>query len=132
MYAEEMTIQEIVEAIGPGVKIQNIVEQFIPLRRPGGPRDQSGEKNPQWKGDAASYSALHLRVQRVRGKPKCCACCDAKDSDTRYEWANLTGHYEDINDYIRLCVLCHRRLDARRRKILGRLTRPERGGDFYV
>ena len=27
----------------------------------------------------------------------------------------MTGRYTDINDYIRLCVACHRRMDAYRR-----------------
>lgn len=122
MYDDGATILEIGTTIGPGVKVQRIVERFIAERRAPGPRDQSGERNPLWKGDYAGYNALHLRVIAARGRPSQCSCCDTTDPAIRYEWANLSGHYEDINDYVRLCPLCHRRLDARRRAQLGQPT----------
>jgi hypothetical protein len=43
------------------------------------------------------------------------------------EWANLTGNYADIDDYERMCVLCHRNFDAARRRATGRRTSPVRG-----
>jgi hypothetical protein len=132
MYINGSTIREIGTAIGPGVKVQRIVERFIAERRQPGPRDQSGERNPQWKGSGASYGAFHFRVEAARGKPSQCVCCDDADPDGRYEWANLTGRYDDIFDYIRLCVTCHRRFDARRRSALGHRTSPVRGGGVHV
>jgi hypothetical protein len=87
-------------------------------------RNQDGSANPSWRGDAAAYSSMHQRVEAVRGKPKRCSCCDTTDPAQRYEWANLTGHYEDPRDYVRLCQRCHWLLDRRRRTALGRNTTP--------
>ena len=121
MYIEEgMTVVEVQRALPAGFKAQRIIERHVPQRRVAAKRDQSGERNPMWKGDSASYAAFHLRVQAQRGTPSHCAACDTTDADKRYEWANLTGRYEDVNDFIRLCAPCHRKFDARRRKELGR------------
>ena len=65
----------------------------------------------------AGYQALHLRVESTRGKPKKCAFCQRTSG--RFEWANMTGDYADVWDYIRLCVSCHRAYDAGRRAELG-------------
>lgn len=40
----------------------------------------------------------------------------------QFHWANLTGDYADVNDYARMCVPCHRRFDAERRKVTGQNT----------
>ncbi len=74
-------------------------------------RFQSGENNPSWKGDGAGYDAFHKRVVKARGKPRVCAACDTKTAK-RYEWANLTGNYADVHDYVRLCKSCHNRIDG--------------------
>lgn len=42
----------------------------------------------------------------------------------RYLWANLTGRYQDVNDYRRMCASCHGRFDAARRSATGRNTSP--------
>lgn len=128
LYESGLTIREIGALTPPGVKVQLVIERYLEERRPSGPRDQTGERNPLWKGDAAGYEAMHLRVITARGRPSRCACCDATDPDIRYHWANLSGHYEDIYDYARLCPGCHIRLDARRRAALGRNTMPVQGG----
>ena len=123
-----MTVGEVQMAIPAGYKAQRIIERYeIPRHRPG-KRDQHQENNDNWLGDAAGYSAMHLRVIVARGRPSRCACCDTTDPGIQYHWANLSGHYEDIHDYARLCPPCHRRLDARRRADLGRNTMPARGG----
>ena len=67
-----------------------------------------------WKGDAASYGAMHRRVARTRGTPKKCERCGRDDPSQRYEWANLTGDLGNPLDYERMCVPCHRRFDYRR------------------
>jgi hypothetical protein len=84
-------------------------------------RNQSGSANATWVGNAATYSALHHRVEVARGKPKKCDRCGVTKAK-RFEWANLTGNYADTSDYVRLCVSCHRRLDARRRAAVGHPT----------
>jgi len=80
-------------------------------RRKGGIR--RGPLHPNWKGDAAGYSALHRRVEAVRGKPSSCEKCGATDN---LHWANMTGDYKDVYDYKRLCPLCHKRYDTARRR----------------
>lgn len=71
-----------------------------------------GENNQNWKGNKVCYVAFHMRVVQVKGKPKRCEYCGVDDQNTRYEWANLTGKYQDVNDYVRLCVRCHREKDG--------------------
>ena len=124
MYDDGMTIREIQDEI-KGVKVQRVIERYCIETRPAIKRDQHGENNDSWKGDAASYQAFHLRVYSSRGAPKECSRC-GDTSAGRYEWANLTGHYEDINDYQRMCVSCHRNYDAKRREETGRRTSPIR------
>lgn len=74
----------------------------------------TGEENPQWLGDQAKYNAFHARVSRRRGRPSRCERCSRTDDAVIYDWANLTGHYEDIEDYERMCRPCHRNYDNAR------------------
>lgn len=84
-------------------------------------RNQQKEKNSSWVGDKATYAAFHYRVEKERGKPNFCQACGSIDK-TRYEWANLTGRYNDIFDYARMCVSCHRKYDSKRRKETNKTT----------
>jgi len=78
-----------------------------------------GPAHHSWKGASASYTALHNRVYRARGKASCCEQCGA--GDRRYEWAMRHGtDGTDVMDYISLCLPCHRTYD------LGRLTLAQR------
>ena len=74
-------------------------------------RDQFGPKNHMWKGDNAGYASLHRRVEIKRGKPRLCSKCGTTEA-IEYNWANLTGNYADVNDYIRLCRSCHAKMDG--------------------
>lgn len=69
-------------------------------------RNQTGEHNDSWRGSEATYKAFHVRVGVLRGKPSLCSMCD-NDKAKRYEWANVSGRYENVYDYIRLCKSCH-------------------------
>jgi hypothetical protein len=120
MYSAGMTIREI-QAQTTGAKVQNVIRRYGIRTRTCAKRDQRGPQNHMWKGPAASYAALHLRVVAERGTPSLCEWCGRSD-DTRYEWANVTGAYDDPTDYARLCVSCHRTYDARRRALTGRKT----------
>jgi len=124
LYLDGLTVREVQVRLPRGYKAQRILERHIPERRKPAKRDQRGPANHMWKGDEAGYQALHLRVQAERGTPSECSRCDATEG--RFEWANLTGNYEDINDYARMCVPCHRRFDAARRATTGRRTSPTR------
>lgn len=62
----------------------------------------------------SEYYAVHTWVRRRLGKPFECEECGKNDKTTRYEWANIDGNYRrDLNDYIMMCVSCHRKRDYR-------------------
>src|SRR3990167_2950991 len=83
-------------------------------RRPG---RWAGKNSPSWKGTAASYSAFHMRVRALRGRPKFCEFCKTRNSKSTYEWANISGCYDDPTDYRRLCRSCHCRMDGHLKNI---------------
>lgn len=69
------------------------------------------------------YSHYHQSVRRKRGKPNQCDVCGSKnDVSKTYEWANLTGKYQDINDYQRMCRSCHRNHDKKEYSDRGKTT----------
>lgn len=124
---EGHSMRETAELAGTTIRVlQRLMPRNGITARPAIKRDQRGPLNTSWKGDQARYQAMHLRVEAARGKPSHCSACDSTDPEARYEWANLTGHYEDTHDYVRLCTFCHRRLDARRRTQTGKRTAPGR------
>ena len=125
MYRDGMTVREINAVAPKGYRVQTILERYLPERRPQAKRDQRAEANHMWKGDGAGYKAMHLRVYSERGAPACCTKCGTREA-SRYEWANLTGNYQDVNDYQRMCVACHRQFDAARRRATGKCTSPAR------
>lgn len=84
-------------------------------------RNQEGQNNSSWKGSKATYAAFHYRVEKQRGKPHFCNACGTMEA-SRYEWANLTGKYDDVMDYSRMCVSCHRKYDKKRRENTGNST----------
>jgi hypothetical protein len=74
------------------------VSEFMTGRR-------CNENNPSWKGNNASYKALHQWVRRHKHKPELCEICNNK---TPYDTANISGEYKrDVNDYQWLCRACH-------------------------
>ncbi len=80
-------------------------------------REQRGDKNHMWKGDDVTYKAFHVRITKAMGKAKDkgCSVCGTTDKSFSYDWANLTGKYNDLNDYTAMCRSCHRQYDKARR-----------------
>ena len=71
----------------------------------------SGANNYNWTGDAVGYQGVHRWINIVAGQPSHCVHCKTTE-DRKYQWANVSGKYRrDINDFIRLCVPCHKRYD---------------------
>jgi hypothetical protein len=70
---------------------------------------------PRFQGTDAEYQAHHKRVKEQRGMPQRCETCGTDDPSVRYEWANMTGRYDDPSDYRRLCKRCHHWYDGPRR-----------------
>lgn len=129
LYGSGLTMREVAAEVGCSYRVlQRLMPRHGIARRPAIKRDQSGPKNHAWKGSAANYQALHLRVDAARGKPNKCDRCWTTDADRVYEWANLTGRYDDIDDYERMCRHCHRSYDAERRARTGHRTSPQRRG----
>lgn len=134
VYDAGHTMKETAAICGTTVKVlQRLMPRHGINRRAAAKRSQAGPDNHMWKGDDAGYQALHLRVEQARGKPQECARCGCADDGARYEWANVSGNYGDVNDYERMCVSCHRSYDAARRREIGRSTIPlGLRGDSYV
>lgn len=72
---------------------------------------RKGKLNNKWLGDQVSYRGIHLYITQNFGKPEFCEHC--KTSERRmYHWANISGeHKRDRNDWLRLCVPCHKKFD---------------------
>jgi hypothetical protein len=83
------------------------IQSRIPYKR-----NQHGENNSSWKGSNATYAAYHYRVQSKRGKATKCEECGRSDAGISYDWANMTGRYDDISDYKELCRSCHFKKDG--------------------
>lgn len=128
LYEEGHTQTEIAEKLGTTQKVVwKLMQNHGIQARVAAKRDQAREKNSYWRGDDAGYKAFHKRVEAARGTPQHCSACETVDAP-RFHWANLTGRYEEIYDYVRLCAACHSRLDAHRRRVTGRLTSLIGGG----
>jgi len=78
-------------------------------------RNQKGSKNHSWKGENATYAAFHYRVKSSRGKADKCEKCGRIDKGIKYDWANQTGNYADINDYKMMCRSCHFKKDGHKK-----------------
>lgn len=119
LYASGLSQREIAQMfdVSPGGIEQLMRRHGIQARPPGGSSviAKSGDAHYLWKGDSAGYDSLHDRVNRRRGKPRHCQRCGTTDPAKRYDWANLTGNYADVDDYERMCRPCHRNYDIARR-----------------
>jgi hypothetical protein len=68
-----------------------------------------------WKGDLASYSSMHKRVDHFRGRAKNngpCVDADIDECHGRLEWSNNSGDYGDIDDFSVRCTHHHRTFDV--------------------
>lgn len=117
MYLSMMTQQEIADKIGVSLKsVQKSLKRSRTPIRKAAKRDQHGAKNSSWAGESVTYKGGHCRVRLHRGKPEKCEKCGVDNKSAKLEWANVSGKYHDPNDYIPLCIPCHRKWDNERRK----------------
>jgi hypothetical protein len=71
--------------------------------------NQKGQNNRNWKGDDASYSAIHLWINTHKTKPSGCEFCGKA---SRLEASNISGNYtREFDDWQFLCRSCHLRYD---------------------
>ena len=130
LYVDERLTQRAVAellGIGRGAVVGIMLRNDIPKRKTG-EYDRRGPNNNRWRTQNLRYDTLHARVTAARGKPVGCSRCGIDEPDRRYEWANLTGDYENVYDFARMCVPCHRLFDAYRRRDTGEYTSPFLGG----
>lgn len=121
LYYSGMTITEISDHFSIGrKKIQTDMKRFNVVARTAAKRDQSGEKNTNWKGEDVGYVGSHIRKRKLHGHPKKCEVCGTNDIKKSYEWANLTGNFSDPNDYKRMCRSCHSKYDKIERNFDGK------------
>lgn len=113
MYAENMTQHEIAAELGTTQKvIFNVMRRHGIKARVAAKRDQWGESNSGWKGDDATKYAFHRRLYSRFGKPTKCSQCGTTEA-AQYDYANLSGRYEDIEDYAPMCRTCHWKYDGK-------------------
>ena len=81
---------------------------------------KSGKDSPTWKGNGVGYSGLHEWVRKELSKPDTCEFCGTNGlSGRKIHWANKSGKYKrSLEDWLRLCVLCHGTYDRGRRDSL--------------
>jgi hypothetical protein len=114
LYADGRTQDEVAKAMGLSQKVVwNVMRRSGIAARVAAKRNQIGEANHSWKGDGAGKQAFHRRLYARFGKPCACQVCGTKDPAKSYDYANLTGHYEDLADYAPMCRSCHWRYDKK-------------------
>jgi hypothetical protein len=112
LFNSGLTHQEIADSIGEYKQIVTRTVNRLGLIRPRIRSKRFGESNHKWKGDSAKYGSLHNRLRTRFGTPQQCECCETECKSVIYDWANLTGNYQDIGDYKRLCRTCHNQFDS--------------------
>lgn len=123
LYDGGLTQVEIARHLGTSQKVVwKLMRNHSLTTRPQIKRNQEWTRNAYWKGDAARYQALHMRIIRLLGNPQRCERCGTTDPSKAYDWASLTGNYTEIADYMRMCRSCHCRFD-------GRVKNLRKGGD---
>ena len=121
MYLSGSTTAECAQHFGCGRKaIDNALRRAGVKKRRAIKRNQSGPSNANWGGSAASLVAKHKRLYRAFGQPSKCDVCGTEDSARTYDWANLTGDYDNPSDFKRMCRSCHWKYDKKHRNFAGR------------
>lgn len=70
-----------------------------------------GSASPFWKGDAAGYKAVHLRLTKERGRAKDQVCVECEGQATDWAFDEPTGYSTDLTRYRPLCASCHKVAD---------------------
>jgi hypothetical protein len=78
------------------------------LLPPKEPYPLRGNKSPRWVGDKVGYFGLHDRVYAERGKADRCIVFLCGTGSTTFEWANISGQYKDVADFMPMCIPHHK------------------------
>ena len=118
LYARGMTQAEVAAELGMTQKvIFNVMRRHGIAARIAAKRDQRGEKNASWKDQSAGKQAMHRRLYALHGKPCQCSVCGTKNARA-FDYANLSGRYDDLSDYAPMCRSCHATYDNKITNIL--------------
>lgn len=81
--------------------------------------NESGNLNPRWKGEQATYRPKHAWIERILGRPDTCEHCNKSGlSGHQIHWANIDHEYRRVKeDWIRLCAKCHALYDKEKIKL---------------
>ena len=114
LYGKGMTQHEVAIEVNLSQKVVwNIMRRHGINARVAAKRDQRGPANASWKGEFAGYHAFHRRLYAKHGKPLCCSVCGSSDPARSYDYANLTGRYQDMDDFAAMCRSCHWKYDEK-------------------
>ena len=127
LYVDQgMTVAEVQAEIGKGYKVQRVMERHQIPTRPAIKRDQWGEGNAAWRGDALSYGAAHTRVYARRSSASLHPCVDC--GERAKDWSYVGGCPREQRDpengcafspdpdrYAARCRKCHHAYDKARR-----------------
>ena len=109
-----MSQAEIAKDFGTTQKVVwRAMGKFAIPRRVAAKRNQSRENNSSWKGKDATYKAMHMRMYSLFGRPMKCSVCGTTDATRSYDWANMSGHFDEPSDYKRMCRSCHWKHDKK-------------------
>lgn len=81
---------------------------------------KAGAWNGRWKGDSASYFAIHQRLKSTRGQASKYECSECGGRARHWAYDNADPHEKqddggrfstDPNHYRPMCVSCHRKFD---------------------
>ncbi|MBT8448484.1 MAG: hypothetical protein KJO69_02285 [Gammaproteobacteria bacterium] len=119
LYEDGYTQQECANKMGVSRKvIYNAMKRLSISARVPKKSNQWGQQNHMWRGSEANLTCKHRRLYRAFGQPSKCDVCGTDDKNKSYDWANLTGNYDDPLDFRRMCRSCHRHYDNNRTKCI--------------
>ena len=89
-----------------------------------------GIANNKWKGDKVGYFSKHTWIYLHYGKANRCEF-NFNHINKKYNWCNISGKYKrDVNDYIQLCISCHRFMD--KGNFCSKGHKFTKGGNTYI
>lgn len=114
LHKDGYTHQQLASRFSIGRKVvANAIKRLGLTPHKAAKRNQNGPSNANWRGEAANIVSKHKRLYRAFGQPSKCDVCGTEDPFKSYDWANLTGNYDDPKDFRRMCRSCHWKYDKK-------------------
>lgn len=114
LHNEGFTQMMLSKEFGIGRKsVSNAIARLNLLHHKSIKRNQFGSNNSNWKGCSANLVSKHKRLYRAFGQPSTCDVCGTSENNKSYDWANLSGDYDNPSDFKRMCRSCHSKYDKK-------------------